>query len=129
MRSPILCAPLKCSQYQACAISVRQGLLSEGAVSCKYHLVKGLLLQVMRVRSVDEFEYHMCPNEDHAWDHIPRAAYAEHSQDTCPECGACRFLQDTLKPVKVREGYAGHLVWSLHRQWQGVSQTRSFIVL
>lgn len=36
-------------------------------------------LQVVEVRSVDEFEYHMCPNEDYAWDHIPRTAYAEHS--------------------------------------------------
>ena len=45
----------------------------------------------------------MCPNEDYAWDHIPKTAYAEHSQDTCPECGASRFLQDTMKPAKVRQ--------------------------
>ena len=59
-------------------------------------------LQVLGVRSVEELEYHMWPKGDYAWDHIPRTAYAEHSHDACPECGASRLLQDTLKPVKVR---------------------------
>ena len=72
-------------------------------------------MQIMRVRSVDEFEYHMCPNEDHAWDHIPRAAYAEHSQDTCPQCGAHRFLQDTLRPAKVRETFNAELAQAMAR--------------
>ena len=117
MHCSMLCALLKCCWCQASTISEgtvsdrrlagirRQAAGGTGRqqVSGRCHSVKGLFLQIMRVRSVDDFEYHMCPNEDHAWDHIPRDAYAEHSQDTCPECGACRFLQDTLKPAKVRE--------------------------
>ena len=55
---------------------------------------------------MDEFEFHMCPNKDYAWGHIPRTAYAEHSQDTCPESGACRFLPGTLRPAKVRPRFA-----------------------
>ena len=58
---------------------------------------------------MEEYKFHMCPNEGYAWDHIPRAAYAEHSQDTCPQCGARRF-SDTLKPVNVRLPSGAELV-------------------
>ena len=86
------------------------------------HRLQGLLLQIMRVRSVEEYEFHMCPNEDYAWDHIPRAVYAEHSQDTCPQCAAHRFLQDTLKPAKVRLPSSAGLVLSLTGQKAIMSQ-------
>lgn len=66
----------------------------------------------MGVKSVEDYEFHMCSNEDYAWEHITRAAYAEHSQDVCPECGAFRFLHDMLKSAKVRTPSSAELILS-----------------
>ncbi|KAK9906510.1 hypothetical protein WJX75_003063 [Coccomyxa subellipsoidea] len=57
-----------------------------------------LMRKVMDVRSVDDYEYHVCVCDGYAWDHLPRSEWDAHADDTCP-LPTCR--QPRFKKVKL----------------------------
>ena len=67
-----------------------------------------LMEKVLNVQPPESCAYHVCRNDCHSWDKIPKAAWPAHRDDTCPECGEGRFILTTpsgvscLRPAKAR---------------------------
>lgn len=63
---------------------------------------------------MDDYEYHVCINDDFSWPHLSRKEWHTCRSDKCPVCGEPRFeFRRTLKggklwPRKVRQRQALH---------------------